>query len=168
MAKAKYTAHTLETYAIVSRVERQLTDLYGDTYEGALKLAGVRKAIQAGQPFTFEPNKPETKALLKSLDVLAKRTDTLLADSVTAAWQKGEESVTNACFSAFGKTKAGKEAVRAIADRAREDLRSRGVSAGAYYTEKHGGLNISDRVWGNSLFAKQEIEEIIQQGILQG
>ena len=166
--KPKYTVQTVETYAIVSKVERRLTDLYGSTYQGVLQLAQVRRAIQAGQPFTFEPNRPETKALIKSLDALAAKTDRLLEDSVSLAWQKGEDSVTNACYSAFGRTQAGRNAVRAIADRAREDLRGRGVSAGAFYTQKHGGLNISDRVWGNSLFAKQEIEEIIQQGILQG
>ena len=166
--KPKYTAQTVETYAIVSKVERRLTDLYGSTYQGVLQLAQVRRAIQAGQPFTFEPNRPETKALIKSLDALAAKTDRLLESSVSLAWQKGEDSVTNACYSAFGRTQAGRNAVRAIADRAREDLRGRGVSAGAFYTQKHGGLNISDRVWGNSLFAKQEIEEIIQQGILQG
>ena len=166
--KPKYTVQTVETYAIVSKVERRLTDLYGSTYQGVLQLAQVRRAIQAGQPFTFEPNRPETKALIKSLDALAAKTDRLLEDSVSLAWQKGEDSVTNACYSAFGRTQAGRDAVRAIADRAREDLRGRGVSAGAFYTQKHGGLNISDRVWGNSLFAKQEIEEIIQQGILQG
>lgn len=166
--KPKYTAQTVETYAIVSKVERRLTDLYGSTYQGVLQLAQVRRAIQAGQPFTFEPNRPETKALIKSLDALAAKTDRLLESSVSLAWQKGEDSVTNACYSAFGRTQAARNAVRAIADRAREDLRGRGVSAGAFYTQKHGGLNISDRVWGNSLFAKQEIEEIIQQGILQG
>lgn len=166
--KANITPHTLETYAIVSKVERRLTDLYGSTYQGVLQLSQVRNAIEAGQPFTFEKNRPETKALIKSLDTLSQRVDRLLQDSVTLAWQKGEDSVTNACYSAFGRTAAGRDAVRAIADRAREDLRGRGVSAGAFYTQKHGGLNISDRVWGNSLFAKQEIEEIIQQGILQG
>ena len=166
--KANITPHTLETYAIVSKVERRLTDLYGSTYQGVLQLSQVRNAIAAGQPFTFEKNRPETKALIKSLDTLSQRVDRLLQDSVTLAWQKGEDSVTNACYSAFGRTAAGRDAVRAIADRAREDLRGRGVSAGAFYTQKHGGLNISDRVWGNSLFAKQEIEEIIQQGILQG
>ena len=166
--KPKYTAQTVETYAIVSKVERRLTDLYGSTYQGVLQLAQVRRAIQAGQPFTFEPNRPETKALIKSLDTLAAKTDRLLESSVSLAWQKGEDSVTNACYSAFGRTQAARNAVRAIADRAREDLRGRGVSAGAFYTQKHGGLNISDRVWGNSLFAKQEIEDIIQQGILQG
>lgn len=166
--KAKITPHTLETYAIVSKVERRLTDLYGRTYQGVLQLSQVRQAIAAGQPFTFEPNRPETKALIKSLDVLAQKADRLLEDSVTLAWKEGEGAVTNACYSAFGRTAAGREAVRAIADRAREDLRGRGVSAGAFYTQKHGGLNISDRVWGNSLFGKQEIEEIIQQGILQG
>lgn len=166
--KATITAQTVETYQIISKVERRLSDLYGRTYQGVLQLSQVRNAIAAGQPFTFEKNRPETKALIKSLDTLSQRVDRLLQDSVTLAWQKGEDSVTNACYSAFGRTAAGRDAVRAIADRAREDLRGRGVSAGAFYTQKHGGLNISDRVWGNSLFAKQEIEEIIQQGILQG
>ena len=140
--KPKYTAQTVETYAIVSKVERRLTDLYGSTYQGVLQLAQVRRAIQAGQPFTFEPNRPETKALIKSLDTLAAKTDRLLESSVSLAWQKGEDSVTNACYSAFGRTQAARNAVRAIADRAREDLRGRGVSAGAFYTQKHGGLNI--------------------------
>ena len=166
--KPKYTAQTVETYQIISKVERRLSDLYGRTYQGVLQLSQVRAAIAAGKPFTFEPNRPETKALIRSLDTLAAKTDRLLEDSVTLAWQKGEDSVTNACYSAFGRTQAGRDAVRAIADRAREDLRGRGVSAGAYYTQKHGGLNISDRVWGNTLFGKEEIEEIIQQGILQG
>ena len=71
--KPKYTAQTVETYQIISKVERRLSDLYGRTYQGVLQLSQVRAAIAAGKPFTFEPNRPETKALIKSLDTLAAR-----------------------------------------------------------------------------------------------
>lgn len=168
MAKKTYTTQSVETYALLNRLERQLTDLFGSTYEGALKIAAVRKAIAAGESFTFDENRPETKQLIKSLSVMAGKADRLLADSVTLAWQEGEESVTNACYSAFGSIKDSKEAVRAIADRSREDLRKRGVSASAFYNRQHGGLTISDRVWNIAQSGKSEIEEIIQQGVLQG
>lgn len=168
MAKKTYTTQSVETYALLNRLERQLTDLFGSTYEGALKIAAVRKAIAAGESFTFDENRPETKQLIKSLSIMAGKADRLLADSVTLAWQEGEESVTNACYSAFGSIKGSKEAVRAIADRSREDLRKRGVSASAFYNRQHGGLTISDRVWNIAQSGKSEIEEIIQQGVLQG
>ena len=168
MAKKTYTTQSVETYALLDRLERQLTDLFGSTYEGALKIAAVRKAIAAGESFTFDENRPETKQLIKSLSVMAGKADRLLADSVKLAWKEGEESVTNACYSAFGSMKDSKEAVRAIADRSREDLRKRGVSASAFYNRQHGGLTISDRVWNIAQSGKSEIEEIIQQGVLQG
>ena len=168
MAKKTYTTQSVETYALLNRLERQLTDLFGSTYEGALKIAAVRKAIAAGESFTFDENRPETKQLIKSLSIMAGKADRLLADSVTLAWKEGEESVTNACYSAFGSIKDSKEAVRAIADRSREDLRKRGVSASAFYNRQHGGLTISDRVWNIAQSGKSEIEEIIQQGVLQG
>lgn len=168
MAKKTYTTQSVETYALLNRLERQLTDLFGSAYEGALKIAAVRKAIAAGESFTFDENRPETKQLIKSLSIMAGKADRLLADSVTLAWKEGEESVTNACYSAFGSIKDSKEAVRAIADRSREDLRKRGVSASAFYNRQHGGLTISDRVWNIAQSGKSEIEEIIQQGVLQG
>lgn len=168
MAKKIYTAQTIETYALISKLERQLSDLFGSTYEGVLRMAAVRKAIQAGEPFTFDANRPETKQLINSLSVMAGKANKMLENSVTLAWQEGEESVTNACYTAFGSVKGSKEAVRAIADRSREDLRKHGVSAHSYYNRQHGGLTISDRVWAIAQSGKNEIEEIIQQGVLQG
>ena len=74
MAKKTYTTQSVETYALLNRLERQLTDLFGSTYEGALKIAAVRKAIAAGESFTFDENRPETKQLIKSLVCFIKST----------------------------------------------------------------------------------------------
>ena len=45
-----------EVIKYIAGVEKQLYTLFGSTYEAALKLTDVRKAIEAGATFTWKGN----------------------------------------------------------------------------------------------------------------
>ena len=74
----------------------------------------------------------------------------------------------NTLAAVFATTKKSEEEIERITEKAREDMRKRGASGHNYFNEKRGGLTISDRVWNISDTARNEIETIIQNGILEG
>lgn len=157
-----------EVLAELAKLEKQLTKAFGDTYSAALRIAEVRKAIEEGATFTWKGNPGASKKLDQQLTQLSQQTQVIIKNGVTTAWTKGETNVSNALYSVFGKTGARKKAVKAVGEQAREDIRKRGADSHAFYTRKQGGLTISQRVWNITGSAKQELETIIQNGVLEG
>ena len=50
----------------LANIERQLYNLYGRTYRAALELAEVRKAIEAGETFTWRGSRPPKNDLINT------------------------------------------------------------------------------------------------------
>lgn len=152
----------------LTRIERRLRKLYGDTYRAAVEIKAVRKAIEEGQEFTWDGNPAAAKQLQSLLDTMAQQTNAYLRNATSKAWTEGEKGVHNTLAAVFATTKKSEEEIERITEKAREDMRKRGASGHNYFNEKRGGLTISDRVWNISDTARNEIETIIQNGILEG
>jgi len=156
----------------LTSIERRLRKLYGDTYRAAVEIKAVRKAIEEGQEFTWDGNPAAAKQLQSLLDTMAQQTNAYLRNATSKAWTEGEKGVHNTLAAVFATTNAttkkSEEEIERITERAREDMRKRGASGHNYFNEKRGGLTISDRVWNISDTARNEIETIIQNGILEG
>ncbi|MBQ7495649.1 MAG: hypothetical protein IJT75_07895 [Bacteroidaceae bacterium] len=56
----------------------------------------------------------------------------------------------------------------AISEEATKEQRKQGMDAHAFATREKGGMTLSGRVWNLAANAKQEIEVMIQNGILEG
>lgn len=152
----------------LTSIERRLRKLYGDTYRAAVEIKAVRKAIEEGQEFTWDGNPAAAKQLQRLLDTMGQQTNAYLRNATSRAWTEGEEGVHNTLAAVFATNPKSEEEIERITEKAREDMRKRGASGHNYFNEKRGGLTISDRVWNISDTARNEIEAIIQNGILEG
>lgn len=152
----------------LNNIERRLRKLYGDTYRAAIEIKQVREAIEKGEEFTWDGNPSAAKQLKKLLDMMAEETNVYLRNATSKAWTEGEKGVHNTLASVFSINKKSEEEIEKITEQARNDMRKRGSTAHNYFNAKRGGLTISDRVWNITNTARNEIETIIQNGILEG
>lgn len=152
----------------LASVEKQLTNLYGRTYRAVLELADVRKAIEAGDTFTWQGNPAAEKRLNQYLKDLATKAGVIVENGVRKGYSQGEKSAQAPILAKLGTTDSKKKAVAEICEAATKERRAQGMTGHAYATAERGGLTISGRVWNLTGNAKQELETIIQNGILEG
>lgn len=152
----------------IASVERQLYALFGNTYEAALHLTEVRKAIEAGDTFTWKGNPAAEKKLDRYLKDLGNKASIIIKNGIVGSWNKGEANAKVPVVEAFGKTPALRKEANDICDEAVKAHRAKGKTGHAFANASRGGMNISTRVWNLTGNAKQELEIIIQNGILEG
>lgn len=152
----------------LASIENQLINLYGRTYRAVLELADVRKAIEAGETFIWRGNPAAEKRLNQYLSDLATKTGIVIQNGVQRGYIQGEKNARTPILTKLGTTDSKKKAIAEICESATKERRAQGMTAHAYATAKRGGLTISDRVWNLTGNAKQELETIIQNGILEG
>lgn len=152
----------------IASVEKQLYALFGNTYEAALHLTEVRKAIEAGDTFTWQGNPAAEKKLDRYLKDLSNKASVIIKNGIVGSWNKGEANAKVPVVEAFGKTPEFRKEANDICDEAVKAHRAKGKTGHAFANASRGGMNISTRVWNLTGNAKQELEAIIQNGILEG
>ncbi len=154
--------------AYLETVRNQLVQLYGRTYAAAMDIAEVRKAVEAGDTFTWKGNPAAEKRLDRLLNDLASKAGTLVVDGVEKSYSLGEREADSPLLAKFGKTAQTKKEIQAICDESKKERRTAGKTAHAAAMAQTGGLNISKQGWNLSSNAKQDLELIIQNGIMEG
>lgn len=149
-------------------IEKQLINLYGSTYRAALELASVRKAIETGDTFTWKGNPAAEKRLDQYLKDLANKAGVIIGNGVTQGWKQGEKDARLPIIAKLGTTGTKRNAINEICEAATQERRAQGMTGHAFANASRGGMNISTRVWNITGNAKQELEAIIQNGILEG
>ncbi len=149
-------------------IERKITALYGSTYKYAAQLAQVRAAVNSGQEFTWQGNPAAAKAIEQRLNAVANTLDGQLSKATERSFALGQASTEHALTKALGKDKATKKEVEEINADAAAEMRRRGADGHTYYTQKRGGVSISDKVWNITESTKLEIEIAIQNAALEG
>lgn len=149
-------------------IERKITALYGSTYKYAAQLAQVRAAVNSGQEFTWQENPAAAKAIEQRLNAVANTLDGQLSKATERSFALGQASTQHALTKALGKDKATKQEVEDINADAAAEMRRRGADGHTYYTQKRGGVSISDKVWNITESTKLEIEIAIQNAALEG
>lgn len=152
----------------IASVEKQLYALFGNTYEAALHITEVRKAIEAGDTFTWKGNPAAEKKLDRYLKDLSNKASVIIKNGIIGSWNKGEANAKVPVVEAFGKTPELRKEANDICDEAVKAHRAKGKTGHAFANASRGGMNISTRVWNLTGNAKQELETIIQNGILEG
>lgn len=152
----------------IAGVEKQLYALFGSTYEAALKLTDVRKAIEAGATFTWKENPAAEKKLDQYLKDLSNKTALIVKNGIVSSWNKGETNANGRVLKAFGNTPATKKEANGICDEAVKAHRAKGATGHAYANASRGGMNLSTNVWNLTSKAKSELEIMIQNGVLEG
>jgi hypothetical protein len=156
-----------ELIRYIQNLELQLARVFGNTYAEVLRLAEVRAAIASGETFTWKGNPAAERKLMAQLRTLAQQTSVLIRNGITGSWQKGEGEAKDTILDKFGKGDNTDE-VNTTLEQAVKDHRGKGMTAHGFATRKQDGLSISSRVWNLTGNAKQELEAIIQNGILEG
>lgn len=156
------------TIKYIASVEKQLYALFGNAYEAALHLTEVRKAIEAGDSFTWNGNPAAEKKLDRYLKDLSNKASVIIKNGIVGSWNKGEANAKVPVIKAFGNTSALRKEANNICDEAVKAHRAKGKTGHTFANEARGGMNISTRVWNLTGNAKQELETIIQNGILEG
>lgn len=156
-----------ELIRYIQSLELQLARVFGNTYAEVLRLAEVRAAIASGENFTWKGNPAAERKLNAQLRTLAQQTNVLISNGITGSWKKGEGEAKDTILDKFGKGDNTDE-VNAVLEQAVKDHRGKGMTAHGFATRKQDGLSISSRVWNLAGGAKQELEAIIQNGILEG
>lgn len=151
----------------VAQVEKQIFALYGNSYEAAIKLAEVRKAIEAGTPFTWKDNSAAERKVNKILSSLADSTSNLVKEGVVTCWDNGEKGAKKKIVASYRGGALQEEADKLSSDALRAH-RAKGATGHSYANASRGGMNISTRVWNLTETAKKELEVMIQNGVLEG
>ena len=157
-----------EVIRYIASVEKQLYALFGNTYHAALKLTEVRKAIESGASFTWKGNPAAERKLDRYLKDLSSKTALITKNGIIGSWDKGEARVKEQVLEVFGKTSTRRKETTDICEQAVKAHRAKGATGHAYANASREGMNLSTRVWNLTAKAKQELEIIIQNGILEG
>lgn len=157
-----------EVIKYIASVEKQLYALFGNTYHAALKLTEVRKAIESGASFTWKGNPAAEKRLNQYLSDLATKAGIIIQNGVQRGYIQGEKDARTPILAQLGTTDDKRKAINELCETATKERRAQGMTAHAFATAERGGLTLSSRVWNLTGNAKQELETIIQNGILEG
>ena len=117
---------------------------------------------------TWQDNPAAAKAIEQRLNAVAATLDSQLSKATERSFAIGQASTEHALAQAFGKDKATQKEVADINADAAAEMRRRGADGHTYYTQKRGGVSISDRVWNISESTKLELEVAIQNAALEG
>ena len=156
-----------EVIKYLATLEKQLIKIYGDTYQTAIEIADVRKAIEQGGTFTWNDNRQAAAKLDKLLRQMTGKVETLIANGINASYQRAEHNVTGEVIKALG-IRSRKQAAEAtsICDAATDQRRAMGQTAAAHINARRGGIHASAQIWQQN--AKKEIEIIVQNGMKEG
>lgn len=163
------TSATQQLNSQLADIERKITALYGDTYKFAAQLTQVRTALSThNASFSFSSDPAAAKAIETRLHAVATTLDTQLGKATERSFALGQASTENALTQALGTDKASKQEIDDINKDAAATMRRRGADGHTHYTQPHGGVTISNRVWKITESTKLELEITIQQAALEG
>ena len=157
-----------ELQRYLARLSKQLERLYGNAYKRILLLPEVKRAIENGVKDYKLTGSVERQAD-KIINELTKTINGTLQKGIANSWIYGINNTTTHLNNAFGrlndeyKTEIDKDVSQAT-----KDIRDKTKESYRIANKEKGGLNISERVWNYNSLIKEEIEAIIQKGILNG
>ena len=126
----------------------------------------MREAIEAGANFTWEGNPAAEKQLERYLAQMSEKATIAIQSGIAATRGMGERKAREDVAAHYPK-KLRPEADR-ISEEATREQRRQGAGAHATATSEKDGLAVSGRVWNLAGNAKQELETMIQNGIIEG
>ena len=150
---------------ILALAEQRIKLLYADAYTRALKIAEVRKALDAATDsnFTFKANPRAQKELEKIMGELSIDLKKMAESGFMTASKNGLSVATQRILAITASANAKDMTAEAAADnRLSQAMGTRLANA------KRGGLTLSERIWKSVQTSRNELEIIIQNNIIQG
>lgn len=145
--------------------EQRIKLLYGDAYTRALKIAEVRKALDAAENVNFNfkafPRaEKELNTILKGLSIDVEK---MAKSGLLSAYNTGLKAATANILAVTASTVA-----KDLAEQATADNRLSQAMGTAIANAKRGWVTLSDRIWADVQKGRKELEIIIQNNIIEG
>lgn len=145
--------------------EQRIKLLYGDAYTRALKIAEVRKALDAAENVNFNfkafPRaEKELNTILKGLSIDVEK---LAKNGLLSAYNTGLKAATANILAVTASTVA-----KDLTEQATADNRLSQALGTAIANAKRGGVTLSERIWASVQTSRKELEIIIQNNIIEG
>ena len=145
--------------------EQRIKLLYSDAYTRALKIAEVRKALDAAENVNFNfkafPRaEKELNTILKGLSIDVEK---LAKNGLLSAYNTGLKAATANILAVTASTVA-----KDLTEQATADNRLSQALGTAIANAKRGGMTLSDRIWADVQTSRKELEIIIQNNIIEG
>lgn len=145
--------------------EQRIKLLYGDAYTRALKIAEVRKALDAAENVNFNfkafPRaEKELNTILKGLSIDVEK---MAKSGLLSAYNTGLKAATANILAVTASTVA-----KDLTEQATADNRLSQALGTAIANAKRGGVTLSDRIWADVQKGRKELEIIIQNNIIEG
>lgn len=145
--------------------EQRIKLLYGDAYTRALKIAEVRKALDAAENVNFNfkafPRaEKELNSILKGLSIDVEK---LAKNGLLSAYNTGLKAATANILAVTASTVA-----KDLTEQATADTRLSQALGTAIANAKRGGVTLSERIWASVQTSRKELEIIIQNNIIEG
>lgn len=145
--------------------EQRIKLLYGDAYTRALKIAEVRKALDAAENVNFNfkafPRaEKELNAILKGLSIDVEK---MAKNGLLSAYNTGLKAATANILAVTASTVA-----KDLAEQATADNRLSQAMGTVIANAKRGGVTLSERIWASVQTSRKELEIIIQNNIIEG
>lgn len=145
--------------------EQRIKLLYGDAYTRALKIAEVRKALDAAENVNFNfkafPRaEKELNTILKGLSIDVEK---MAKNGLLSAYNTGLKAATANILAVTASTVA-----KDLAEQATADNRLSQALGTVIANAKRGGVTLSDRIWASVQTSRKELEIIIQNNIIEG
>ena len=145
--------------------EQRIKLLYGDAYTRALKIAEVRKALDAAENVNFNfkafPRaEKELNSILKGLSIDVEK---MAKNGLLSAYNTGLKAATANILAVTASTVA-----KDLTEQATADNRLSQALGTAIANAKRGGVTLSERIWASVQTSRKELEIIIQTNIIEG
>lgn len=153
---------------LLNLAEQRVRLLYTDAYTRALKIAEVRKALDAATDtnFTFRANPRAEKELKKILQALGVNLDKLITDGKAGMAKKGVTAAEDNILAIVAKS--DKPTAERLIQAATTTNRVAQALGTELANEKRGGVKLSPKVWKTVETSRKELEIIIQNNIIEG
>jgi hypothetical protein len=152
------------------RVYRMVQKMMLTMYQTALSLpeikAAFKRASVSENAFSFEQYNSASKAVNKILRTYSGQIDQLVLTGIEEAWKEGDNGLWREISERLAKTEAEQTLFNSI--RKEATIAHKGPVAKDFYLKEQGGKTISSRIWKNVEQSKNELEIIIQSGIMEG
>lgn len=148
----------------LDRLLRKMKGLFADTYIRAIE--ELRGAISAGAKFEWKDYLAQTKQIEKMLDVLAGKTDVIIADGINYSYQSGVKAAVGRINDKYEAIKAKYSSKRELGKAQTKATQT--VRTDVFKSNEGKNLTLSHRVWSLQDQAKNEIQIIVNNAIAEG
>lgn len=148
----------------LDRLLRKMKGLFAETYIRAIE--ELRGAIAAGAKFEWKDYVAQTAQIEKMLDVLAGKTDVIIADGINYSYQSGVKAAVGRINDKYEAIKAKYSSKRELGKAQTKAIQT--VRTDVFKSNEGKNLTLSHRVWSLQDQAKDEIQIIVNNAIAEG